>query len=371
MSFQTKISAVSLRTEDAAIQQLHKDLYQANIALVIFYCSPVYDLTALAAALRDKFADIPVIGCTTAGEIGPQGYQNDGIVAVSIAADDFQVHTVRCQMIKETKHLPENLANKLSEKAPRASKAQFGFLLMDGLSQHEESFLQVLQQHMGGIPLFGGSAADGENFQQTWIYHEGEFHQQCALLTFIETSQPFKVFKTEHFHSTDKTFKVTKADYHQRCVYEINGKPAATEYARLIDMAYDKLSPLMFAAYPLIKEINGERYVRSIQKVNDDGSLSLFSSIKEGEELNIAKGIGLLDNLNNCFKDIRADIGEPALVLGCDCFLRRVEMERTGIKELASLITTQNNVIGFNTYGEQFNTMHVNHTFTGVAIAAS
>ena len=30
----------------------------------------------------------------------------------------------------------------------------------------------------------------------------------------------------------------------------------------------------------------------------------------------------------------------------------------------------KNNVIGFATYGEQFNAMHVNQTFTGVAIGA-
>jgi hypothetical protein len=45
-------------------------------------------------------------------------------------------------------------------------------------------------------------------------------------------------------------------------------------------------------------------------------------------------------------------------------------MEQKQIKHLVSKVLARNNVIGFCTYGEQFNAMHVNQTFTGVAIGA-
>jgi hypothetical protein len=48
--------------------------------------------------------------------------------------------------------------------------------------------------------------------------------------------------------------------------------------------------------------------------------------------------------------------------------LRRLETEREGIKDQIGAIFAANNVIGFATYGEQFNAMHVNQTFTGIAI---
>ena len=35
-----------------------------------------------------------------------------------------------------------------------------------------------------------------------------------------------------------------------------------------------------------------------------------------------------------------------------------------------SEIFAENNVVGFSTYGEQFEAMHVNQTFTGVAIGS-
>ena len=57
------------------------------------------------------------------------------------------------------------------------------------------------------------------------------------------------------------------------------------------------------------------------------------------------------------------------LILGCDCFLRRMESELRGEDQRMSEFLAANRVIGFNTYGEQFNGMHINQTFTGVAFA--
>ena len=58
----------------------------------------------------------------------------------------------------------------------------------------------------------------------------------------------------------------------------------------------------------------------------------------------------------------------PETIIACDCILRRLEVEQVqGLREM-SRILAGNNVVGFSTYGEQFNSVHVNQTFTGVAI---
>ena len=60
-----------------------------------------------------------------------------------------------------------------------------------------------------------------------------------------------------------------------------------------------------------------------------------------------------------------------SLVLGCDCILRFLEAQELGLRTRVGEIMVANNVIGFATYGEQFNAMHVNQTFTGVALVCS
>ena len=78
----------------------------------------------------------------------------------------------------------------------------------------------------------------------------------------------------------------------------------------------------------------------------------------------------IIKNLEELFKRVREKIGHPQLVLGCDCILRNIELNQKDIKKNAGAIFTDNNVVGFSTYGEQYNAMHVNQTFTGVAIGS-
>ncbi|MGE3634476.1 MAG: FIST C-terminal domain-containing protein, partial [Sandaracinaceae bacterium] len=137
---------------------------------------------------------------------------------------------------------------------------------------------------------------------------------------------------------------------------------------RMVGLEVDKLTPLIFATYPVVVRVGGSYYVRSIQKVNEDESLTFFCAIDEGIVLTVARGVDLVDNLKETFESVRARIGTPELVLGCDCILRSLELDQRGIKQEVAEIMRANNVVGFSTYGEQFNSMHVNQTFTGVAI---
>jgi len=114
--------------------------------------------------------------------------------------------------------------------------------------------------------------------------------------------------------------------------------------------------------------IGGEYYVRSIQHVNKDKSLSFYCAIDNGLVLTIAEGVGLAKNLKNQLLEIKKQIPSPKLILGFDCILRRLEIqEKEIIDEVCELIKDYN-FVGFSTYGEQFNAIHVNQTLTGVAI---
>jgi len=124
----------------------------------------------------------------------------------------------------------------------------------------------------------------------------------------------------------------------------------------------------LFAAHPLAVRINDRYYVRSIQKVNDDLSLSFYCAVENGIVLTAMRPGPLLPNLQAQFARIEAHLGEPLLTIGCDCFLRRLEAEASGDLDAVAEFLRSRQVIGFNTYGEQCNGVHLNQTFTGVAI---
>ena len=228
----------------------------------------------------------------------------------------------------------------------------------------------ALQYALGKITLFGGSAGDDQKFAKTSVFHEGRFHSDSAVLVLISTSLPFKIFKTQHFISTDERLVVTEADSAQRIVTEINGLPAAAEYARLVGVDVHELNSSHFAASPVVVRIDGTDYVRSIKTANADGSLTFYCAIEEGVVFRVAHGVGLLRNLEQTFDILRAEMGVPQLVIGCDCILRKMEVAQNGLTERVAEIFQSNNTVGFNSYGEQFNGVHVNQTFTGIAIGA-
>lgn len=378
MTIQSSLSvrrAASRAVDPAtAIGELRAGLDQPNIGLAVFFCSPHYDRAEVSEALRREFDGIALIGCTTAGEIGPSGYEEDGISGFSLAGDDFTIETelisnLQNLEIDQGHHLAQRMMQQLSTKVGTLTSTNtFAFVLVDGLSVREEALVSSIHRPLGDIHLFGGSAGDGLNFGQTQIWHNGEFHNDAAVLNLIHTDLPFKVFRTQHFVETDAKLVVTEADPLKRTVTEINAEPAAREYAKVVGMEVDELSPMIFSAHPVVLRVGGDVFVRSIAKVNDDESLSFFCAIEPGIVLTVAKGQDMVAGLNDAFEAVRSEIGEPQLTIGCDCILRSLEGKDTGVREKLAAIFEENGTIGFATYGEQFDSMHVNQTFTGVAI---
>lgn len=359
---------------EAAAEDLRGQLSQPDLSLVLIFCSDEYRETRFGEAIRDAFPGIPVIGCTTAGEVMPSGYRYNGISALSFAAPDFFAEVALLPSIQDfdiaagSETARRCLSQLDANAADDASYQHVGIVLIDGLSQREEVVMTCLDSALGRLPLFGASAGDGLRFEQTSVLFDGRFQSDSAVLAVLKTNRPFKVFRSQHFVASDEKMVVTDADPERRIVKEINAEPAVEEYARITGLDVDRLSPMDFATHPLVVRLGGAEYVRSIQKANPDGSLSFYCAIDEGLVLTLAEGRDLVSSLEQLFVDIRAEIGEPETVLAFDCVLRRLELEHVQQLQKVPPIFDRNRVTGFCSFGEQFASMHVNQTFTGVAI---
>ncbi len=349
-----------------AVDDLASQLGGTELKAVLFFCSPSYDLDTLARAVRERF-DCPVVGCTTAGEIiAEKGYMQDSLVGVGFTSPDIAMTPLFIPSLTDFLGQGDPLA---FQPPPSDRKGEcFALMLIDGLSLLEDRVVSAVQGHLPGVPLIGGSAGDGLNYERTYVYHEGRFHDNAATVALFTTTLPFKTFRIQHFVPTDTKLVITEADPGTRTVMEINGAPAAEEYARIVGVSADSLSHGVFADHPVMVRIGGEYFVRSISRANPDGSLTLFCAIDNGLVLTLARGVNLLENLDAQLRQLVRDIPDIQLVLGCDCILRRIEVQqRHEDKQLAQLLS-RIPYIGFCTYGEQFNGIHVNQTLTGLAL---
>jgi hypothetical protein len=357
-----------------AARELFDGIYHPEASLAVFFCSTDYELHALERELRGRFAGVPLIGCTSAGEITPAGYLKGSITGFSLAAPDFiavsaPIHNLRRFSIAQGQEIMRSLRNELDQiSGDCAADNTFAFLLIDGLCKCEEIVLSAISSVLSDIPLFGGSSGGGLTFQRSYVFDGGQFRTEAAVLVLVRTRLPFKLFTIDHFLSSQTKMVVTEADPVTRVVTEINAEPAGREYARLVGLAPSNLTPLIFATHPVVVKVGGRYYTRSIQKVNDDESLAFFCAIDKGIVLTVATGTDLLHSIEQLFEQINVEIGPPQLVIGCDCVLRALELEQKQLMDEAGRLYAANNVIGFSTFGEQFSAMHVNQTFTGVAI---
>lgn len=359
--------------EADAVREFHTAVAQPAMELVIFFCASSYDLERLASEMALRFGSVRVVGCTTAGEIGPAGMRDRGLVGASFAAGSFTVAVTCLEHLHDFQSSDGQAAALalLRELEGRDTKARagntFAVVLIDGLSMREEVVVRSLHRELLPRPLIGGSAGDGLTFGKTQVFFDGRFSPDAAVVVLASTVLPFHVFKTQHFVATPQRFVVTSADPEHRIVHEINGLPAAREYARLVGIDARALKPTMFATYPVVVVIDGTNYVRSIQQVNPDGSLTFFCAIENGLVLRIAHGEGLVENLERMFEEVVRGIGPPQAVLACDCILRKLEISGSGIAAAVESVLLRHHVLGFNTYGEQFQGVHVNQTLVGIA----
>ena len=351
------------------MEELRAAIEQPGLKAVLFFCSSAYDLAALGQAIGRAFP-CPIVGCTSAGQSGEQGYQRGGITAVSLASDELEVRPFLISPLTECRERAAAAAARaqatLAHMPP--GRRAFGLLLADGLSLAEEGLTATLYQSLGDVPIVGGSAGDALAFKRTHVYWEGEFRSDAAVLAVFETSLRFALMKLQHFRPTDKKLVITKAEPALRLVLEIDGRPAAEAYAAAVGVPVEQLDATTLSAHPLMLRIGGDHYVRSIFRVNPDRSLSLLCAIDEGLVLAIGEGLDPLATLEGGFRESTRGFTRPALTIGCDCILRRMELEQRQLSEPVGALLARHGVIGFSTYGEQFNAIHVNQTFTGIVL---
>ena len=342
----------------------------SGLAQVLVFAASSGDFAAISASLQQAFPRIPVAGCTTAGEIDG-AYLDEDILALGLPESHFATLPVIVPDLSDidaTALVGEMILARRALAAARPDfPHEFAFLMVDGLSLREDTLMEAISPGLGPVPLFGGSAGDGTRFERCLLSQDGVVMANSAILLFVRSSCPVKVFSFDHLEPGEDRMVVTGADPARRRVTEINAEPAAREYARILGMNPENLDPFVFAGHPLVVRVGGRYFVRSIQRVGDCDDLYFFSAIDEGVVLTIAKPDDMAQALDRSLADV---VGAGALdtVFACDCILRRIEAQQKQSSRRVAEVLHRHRVVGFSTYGEQFGAMHVNLTMTGIAI---
>lgn len=368
-----RVAASPLASTRDAVRAAKNALDGGDYQHIVAFFGSDHDAEVLARALVEAFPGVSSSGCSTAGEIGPSGMMQGGLLLIAFPRVGFSVHSELITGIDQfgVERATEAVRRLKTQIAPTGQRLPkeniFALLLVDGLSNAEENIVAAIHWEIDDIELVGGSAGDGISFSRTAMIHNGSVAQRAAVLMMIKSDFPFRVFKTQNFEPTGIKLVVTAADTENRIVHELNAEPAAREYASAIGLQPDDLGPFSFASYPLVVKVGGDYYCRSIRNMNPDGSLSFFCAIDEGLVFTVARPRDILNATETALQELDTALGGVDIVVGFDCILRRLDAESRQIRHQLDELYKKYSVAGFHTYGEQYNAMHLNQTLTGIA----
>lgn len=341
--------------------------------VILVFTSPVRPAAAVAAELARRFPAAVIAGCTTAGEHLSGRHFEGALVATGISspslcwAATLIPGLAQADPARLRSHVDELFGRLAVDRAELDPRGYVCLLFIDGLAGVEEQVLPHLADALDGIRLVGGSAGDDLAFRRTEVICGGQAASDAAVLVLARSDAPIELIKHQHFVATPRALAITRADPATRRVFELDGRPAAEAYAAAIGVARADLTDALTLEHPLTFGCNGELYVRSIQHIHPDDSITFYCAIEEGMVVDVAGHEELVSALR-----AGLELGDrpPAdLMIGCNCILRALETKARGQHaEVGALWQRYSrHAIGFDTYGEQLDGLHINQTLVGVA----
>lgn len=356
-------------TTEGAFADIQKKL-PTNPDLILFFTSTTYDFNELTKRFHITYPNTEVLGVTTVGEITPDGISESGLSAASFEGAGFKAKGV---ILPDIEKYPifyrSTIQSALKEvginaNSPYIEEEGLGFVFPCGLVSGEEKMLSVLNSVFkhDGFRFFGGTAGDDAKFIETKVSYNGQVTSKGGVAVFIQTQDDIMIKKENIFVPFGKTMKVTKADPEARIVYELNGKKASTEYARLLGVPESQLNR-SFITNPLGRVINNEIWIASPFQVRQDGSIQFYCQIFQDSTVDILQPKSPLETIEESVSSIQQEMHAIHGVFAVNCILRKLQFQNQKIvPEFNRQLSRLPNLFGFCSYGEQLHKNQLNQT---------
>lgn len=358
-AFSTQASAA------AAVAELKQQSAGTDPRVILCFASPRYDPAALSQELKTAFPKACIAGCTTAGEIVSGKMLSGSVVAMFL--DSAVVGRAACAIVEHiaggagARAALSTLASEFGMPLSAMDIQKYaGIVLFDGLSGAEERLMEEIGD-LTDLFFVGGSAGDDLAFKSTHVFANGVAYTDAALLLLLEIPGGFDIIKTQSFVPAGKTLVATEVDVPNRTVIRFDGKPAVTAYAEAVGAAPEKAAG-EFMLHPLGLMVDGQPYVRSPQRVQDQ-AMAFYCRINEGAELQVLNGTDILADTRAALAAKLAEMGQISGIVDFHCILRTLELRAEKRCDEYGRVFGDIPAVGFSTYGEAY-LGHINQTST-------
>lgn len=313
----------------------------------------------LADALRQRFPQARLLGCTTAGEITPDGVE-DGTCSITAIKFDRVVlseGSTRLSGMDDSFAAGERLGQQIAAPGLKAVLV-FG----PGVQINGSALVNGMASAIGdAIPITGGLAGDGGAFRQTWtIGRDGVAHDRVVAIGLCGDSLRFGHGSFGGWEAFGPARKVTRSN--GNVLYELDGESALGIYKRYLGESAKDLpaSGLLFPFAMLGEDHNAVGLIRTILGVDEStGSLTLAGEIDPDGYLRLmhASTDKLVNGAQAAAQAAAAmsQAREQAVAILVSCVGRKLVMGSRVDEEVEAVgdVLGNNSILtGFYSYGE-------------------
>ena len=230
------------------------------------------------------------------------------------------------------------------------------FVFVDAYSEQIEQFIEALfRTYSVDLNVIGGGAGTLDDERTPCLITNEGVVEDAAVIAAVHA--PTTVGVNHGYSEIAGPFRVTAAE--GSTLHELDGRPAFDQYSDAIERhAGRTVTPETFfevaKSHPFgISRLDGEQLVRDPFAV-DDGSMSCFGAVPEGEFLSVLAGDAdsLIEAARTAADHATSGSLEPDALLFFDCISRVLYLESTFDRELAAVTDHELPVVGALTIGE-------------------
>jgi len=335
-------------------------------AFVLLFASSKYNQELVFRTAREQLgADMPILGGSTAGEIGPSGpSQSASVVCMMVAGSGI---TARVKTIEAANEQPEEKARAIiASLVAEGIAPELLCMVADGLAVNPNALLRGIQAVAPALPVVGGSSGDDGQYKQTYQYGASGVLSKSASFLALSGDLRFAVGVRHGWNPISGPKKITKAS--GTVIHEIDGKPAIQLYEEFVGVAEaatlkEKTLATLALSYPLgLKDAtSGEMLLRAPFYVDAAGSITCGGEVVEGSDVQLMMGSKeeAIEAARESARKAVSDLGtKPAAAVLFNCHVRDTlfasrDEAKKEIDAIQEVIGSDVPLVGFYTYAEQ------------------
>lgn len=335
----------------------------SNPELFIVFSSSKFDQKEMLSGVKEISKDVPLIGCSTAGEITSAGAAEGSVAVMAIQSDSVDFTIGKGGDLKTgVREAGAQLAKDITGRAK--DKVNCLLMLTDVLNGNGAEVVRGIQDILGSDALIvGGAAGDDFSFKQTFEYYNDDISSSTVVGVGLSGNVGIGIGVRHGWVSIGMPMKATKSE--GAVLKELDGRPAVSIYEDYFGKKAEELreEPLAKLAitYPLGMSVEGsdELLIRDPITVDAEGAITCAAEIPEGAEVRLMIGskeeaiVAAKDAAQKALAQLSGKTPRVAIIF--NCIARRKLFGRYANDEITAIqgiLGKDVPVIGFYTYGE-------------------